>query len=365
MHQRDFGLEAALAGAVLCLLALGFVFGHETGRTMLAALMALSLALAFAIRTIRLRIAQSRRAIANALALADMGERLGNLGRWRFLPDGTQEWSEGMLRLTGFPSGCMPDEETRRELLVDGGASFYRAFEANARNRDPFDFEFAITRVDGQHRTLRVVAQNEFGDDDRLVQRFGVAIDVTDEREQLARLDAARGAALRQAEKAKALANTDPLTGLANRRHAMAVADRAVLSATRNGSSLALAVFDLDHFKSVNDTYGHAAGDAVLVAVARIARQQVRAADTLARIGGEEFLWLLEGADGLVAEAATERLRDAIAAGSAAGGAPAVTARIGYAVCRPGDSALALFARADAALYAAKHGGRKGVKMAA
>jgi len=249
--------------------------------------------------------------------------------------------------------------------MVDGGATFRRVFEENHNSAAPFAFDVDIVRFDGEHRVLRVIARNIFGDDGRLVERHGVALDVTERRREVAALAAERVAALAAAEEARRLAETDALTGLANRRRAMAEADRAALASSKEGEPLAMLVFDIDHFKAVNDRYGHPAGDAMLVKVAELARKSLRDGDTVGRIGGEEFLCILPGADLAIARACAERLRQTIAAESAVDGVPAVTVSLGYAGWRKGDSALALFARADAALYAAKQAGRDCVKRAA
>ena len=160
------------------------------------------------------------------------------------------------------------------------------------------------------------------------------------------------------------LATSDHLTGLWNRYRMEEAIDQEVSVAARYGRSCALVMFDIDHFKRFNDTWGHDAGDEVLVAVARCVSSYMRDADLAGRWGGEEFLVLaantaLEGATQLA-----ERLRAAIAAleiqdyGS-------VTASFGVAVYREGDQSRALVKRADQALYAAKAGGRNRVEVSA
>lgn len=315
---------------------------------------------------LRARLARRDRSLARSLALVDMAEELAALGRWRATPQGVPEWSRGMCRISGFPPGMTPDFETQCEMMPDGGATFYGALERHKRDRAPFWFEFTAVRVDGEHRTLRVVVRNEFDEQTgRLVEWQGIALDVTDSRRQLDALASERSEALARAEEARRLAETDALTGLANRRRAMAETDRAALAASREGAPLALVLFDIDHFKTVNDCFGHPAGDAVLVRVAAIADASVRPGEMVGRIGGEEFLCVLPGANLAIARSCAERLRKAIAAGSGSDDLPAVTVSVGYAAWRPGDSALSLFARADAALYAAKSAGRDCVRRAA
>ncbi len=156
----------------------------------------------------------------------------------------------------------------------------------------------------------------------------------------------------------------DPLTGLPNRRAFDEDLAREVARAARTGEPLAVVMLDLDRFKAVNDGYGHAAGDAVLRALAARAQGAVRAGDVVARLGGEELGLLLPGADLARAAEVAERLRAALAAlpVDAAGHALAVTASLGCAVLAPGEPPEALVARADARLYDAKRDGRNVVR---
>jgi len=156
----------------------------------------------------------------------------------------------------------------------------------------------------------------------------------------------------------------DPLTGLPNRRAFEEDLAREVARAARTGEPLAVVMLDLDRFKAVNDGYGHAAGDAVLRALAARAQGAVRAGDVVARLGGEELGLLLPGADLARAAEVAERLRAALAAlpVDAAGHALAVTASLGCAVLAPGEPPEALVARADARLYDAKRDGRNVVR---
>ena len=155
----------------------------------------------------------------------------------------------------------------------------------------------------------------------------------------------------------------DPLTGLFNRRHLVGQAPRLWRQARRDGTRVAAMMLDLDHFKRLNDAHGHAAGDAVLRAVAASLTASVRPADVLARTGGEELVVL--GLVGHPDEAArlAERLRTAVANTRTAEG-HAVTASIGIALTRPVDAEDAtdalwrLVDRADAAMYEAKQQGR-------
>lgn len=164
----------------------------------------------------------------------------------------------------------------------------------------------------------------------------------------------------------RAMAMTDELTRLPNRRHILAAVEMAFAEAKRSGQAVALIVFDIDRFKRINDTYGHAAGDAVLRGVARACRLALRPADQLGRIGGEEFLILLH--DAKSAEQAfdiAERLRTAVEQldfSSVADGLR-VTISLGVWIANEHDVTAAI-AAADELLYRAKEGGRNRVERA-
>lgn len=160
------------------------------------------------------------------------------------------------------------------------------------------------------------------------------------------------------------LATTDALTGLQNRRKFEHSLDQELLIVERRSTPLSLLVIDVDHFKQVNDTHGHAAGDQVLKAVALQLGSYARNIDMLARIGGEEFAVILPdtGADSALMIA--QRMRAAIAnADWSAAALPgmALTISLGAATLLPGEAAHSLLARADQAMYAAKSQGRNRV----
>jgi diguanylate cyclase (GGDEF)-like protein len=176
--------------------------------------------------------------------------------------------------------------------------------------------------------------------------------------------------ALREEEMRK-LASTDPLTGLANRRQFFALAEAEVIRARRYGGSVGLIIGDIDKFKRINDTRGHPAGDAVLVAVALSLASGARPNDVVARLGGEEFAVLLPSADMPAVMAVAERLRAKVEslAVSWEGQPVPVTISLGCASADPAaggpESPLTFFEvivrHADEALYAAKAGGRNRV----
>jgi diguanylate cyclase (GGDEF)-like protein len=158
------------------------------------------------------------------------------------------------------------------------------------------------------------------------------------------------------------LATTDVLTGAYNRRKFNDVVAVELERARRYGLPLSLFILDIDHFKNVNDTHGHEAGDAVLTALAGLVRDGVRATDTLARWGGEEFVVLSPGVTAEGAANLAERIRAALASGPVAP-VGVITASFGVTQYRQGESADELFARADRALYLAKESGRDRVEI--
>ena len=156
---------------------------------------------------------------------------------------------------------------------------------------------------------------------------------------------------------------TDDLTKLANRRRGAHELGRADRSRVRHGRALALMHVDVDHFKAINDTHGHQAGDQVLAEVARRLAPAMRGGDELARWGGDEFVAILPATDEAGALRAAERVRAAVAAPSSRGTALEVTISVGWAHWA-GDTPDDLLARADRALYAAKDAGRNQVSPA-
>ncbi|HET9148916.1 MAG TPA: PleD family two-component system response regulator [Alphaproteobacteria bacterium] len=169
-------------------------------------------------------------------------------------------------------------------------------------------------------------------------------------------------------ERSLALALTDGLTGLYNRRYFEAHFEAAVMRSRNSGKGVSILMIDLDHFKHVNDTHGHAVGDLVLKAVAQRISQSVREFDLAARIGGEEFVVVMPDSSDEVGMKVADRLRATVAmqpvcVSSEIGDLP-VTVSIGVAAVAPGESGAAALGRADEALYLAKKMGRNRVAPA-
>ncbi len=164
------------------------------------------------------------------------------------------------------------------------------------------------------------------------------------------------------------LASVDKLTGIANRQIFDGAFDFALKLHRRSHRPLSLLMFDIDHFKQVNDRFGHAAGDIVICRVVELARGQLRPSDFIARLGGEEFALLVPNAAAADLRQLTERIREEIAGTAIEAGLPdaadriTVTASFGLALVRPEDLGIeTVLMRADAALYQAKRQGRNRV----
>ncbi|MDD2864186.1 MAG: diguanylate cyclase [Methylococcales bacterium] len=187
--------------------------------------------------------------------------------------------------------------------------------------------------------------------------------EVEKERKDLQRYIAELAVANRRLE---LMANTDVLTGLSNRRYSLNRLEQEWASAQRNKRPLSVLMLDLDHFKSVNDTFGHDAGDLVLIQAAKIIKKCVRATDIPCRLGGEEFLVILPNTDSKEAILLAERIRKMIEANQA--NVPLtkpMTVSIGAACSNNGKtSGKELITLADDALYAVKRERRNAVKLA-
>ncbi|WP_016915735.1 sensor domain-containing diguanylate cyclase [Vreelandella stevensii] len=177
---------------------------------------------------------------------------------------------------------------------------------------------------------------------------------------------------LEQERKALALANQrleqlahfDPLTQVWNRYRIEQAIDAELVAAKRYGAAFALLLFDVDHFKQINDAYGHGVGDEVLVSLARLVETSLRGCDHLGRWGGEEFVVLATHSDEEAAMGLAERLRSLVATLHVNGLDQPITVSIGVAIWQPGDSCKTLMSRADVAMYRAKRSGRNRVEVA-
>jgi diguanylate cyclase (GGDEF)-like protein len=199
--------------------------------------------------------------------------------------------------------------------------------------------------------------------DQARIETASARIDAELQRLRTRELEAEQNALRAHAEALGRAAREDALTGLHNRR-AIDEAMPRLIDRSRDGHGpLAVAMADLDHFKQINDRYGHGVGDEVLTRLAQLLRNNTRGADLLARVGGEEFIIVFSGTPIELAHDVCERLRQAVAQHPWREVVPGleVTVSVGLVAGAPGDAQPVLIARADAALYEAKRRGRNRV----
>ncbi|UAK24829.1 sensor domain-containing diguanylate cyclase [Sphingomonas nostoxanthinifaciens] len=250
---------------------------------------------------------------------------------------------------------------------------------------DPDDHDELVERLApvlaGRQRTLRRAVRFVTAGGPRWMELFiqaltaadgtpagatGTLRDIDDRKRLEEHVMTAKRRAEQRAREATMLASTDELTGLANRRAFMQQLERELAGAAEFGWPLSVAMFDVDHFKSVNDRFGHAVGDRVLQLISARAGTAVRGGDLIGRLGGEEFGIIMPGATAEDAMVVAERLREAVeSAPDDQMGLPSVTVSVGIAEREALRDPLALLAGADAALYAAKESGRNRVRLAA
>ncbi|MDH2909671.1 MAG: sensor domain-containing diguanylate cyclase [Candidatus Eremiobacteraeota bacterium] len=274
-------------------------------------------------------------------------EEIAQIGSWRYEYSARAlQPSLGLLRLLGLPpTGDLGD--IRAFDHPEDRALVRAAIEASG---DTYEVEHRIVRHDGEQRHVRERATTIRDAHGFSVARVGTMLDIT---------------AIKLRESwLRDLANVDTLTGLGNRRLLEERLGAAIMRSERFANSCAILFIDIDDFKSVNDTYGHAVGDAYLVEFALRLARNVRASDTVTRLAGDEFVIVLEDLENerAAAEAAEKIatvLREPLAVGALK---IEVRASIGLAVSpRDGENVRDLLERADLAMYEAKRRGSAGV----
>jgi diguanylate cyclase (GGDEF)-like protein len=301
--------------------------------------------------------------------LLNLAEAAAQLGHWRYSArDDHLLWSAETYRIHGMdPFDPPPTLEAAFDAYVEDDRARVRSIVERALS-DGVSYEFR-SRIRCRNNSIRhVLSRGEIdrGADGAIAAIFGMIQDVTEQSEQEQFLDHARIAAEEAAAAARLASETDSLTGLPNRRQLLIVLERARDHAREQCLSLSIAMLDIDHFKRVNDTFGHVIGDRVLQRVARAASSALRGADMIGRFGGEEFIIVLPNASLDVAETIAERVRVAIETDTIDGFGdwPTVTASLGVASWQPGEATTTLLQRADEALYDAKRGGRNMARSA-
>ncbi|VVS96429.1 conserved membrane hypothetical protein [Sphingomonas sp. EC-HK361] len=306
--------------------------------------------------------------LAERLRLLDQAEKIAQLGHWRVDPTTRAIfWSPEVFRIHGRTEETPPAiDEAINAYHPDDRARVAAIVEDALRDGLPFEFEARIVRPDGVVRHVVSRGERDFSSRDNAIGLFGLIQDITDQVAARRILKEARDAAEKSAQAAQLLAETDPLTGLANRRRIVGHLTHQLAVVAKDRSDLAVVIFDIDHFKAINDNFGHAIGDLVLRRVAVAAAAGLRSTDMLGRYGGEEFVLVLADAPADVATRIAERVRGAVESSGGDGDSdPRVTVSLGIAIVSPGETLDAILRRADAALYEAKNAGRNCLCLAA
>lgn len=301
------------------------------------------------------RDAAARRLHREAMR-SDMAEEVASLGHWSFDGASGRGRLSRQMRLMTLPERTDPAAVSLADWPglwhEEDRAAAVAALDGVLGRGEEFVAEWRL--ADGPPpRHMLVRGKAEVDAAGAVVGAFGVAFDITERHDF--------------EENLRRLALTDSLTGLANRRAVMGALGRALAQAERHGEPLSVLVLDCDRFKSINDRFGHEAGDAVLVDLARVMTRICRAGDLPGRIGGEEFLIALPATPLAGAQAFADRLREAIDAHvvETRQGAVRCTVSIGVATREAeGEDATRLVAAADAAMYAAKRAGRNRTEAA-
>lgn len=226
----------------------------------------------------------------------------------------------------------------------------------------PAEVEYRLRRSDGNYAWLleRILPRRDAGDG--FMGLIASAIDITAIKQSEALLSRANQEleqeVARRTAQLEQLMLTDPLTGVGNRRYLTTRLDEEIKRAERGGPPFTAAFFDLDHFKAINDRWGHATGDQVLARVAACLRANIRDCDVLGRFGGEEFVVLLLETPLADAIRVGERLRAAVSRIRMPGMTDGVTISAGLAEWHAGETSTVILDRSDRALYRAKESGR-------
>jgi len=296
---------------------------------------------------------------------------------WTIEPDGTISYvSPAVEKLRGFT----PDEAMHQplaEIHPPASLAISQGYFQDLQSRilaglplEPFRGELEYWCKDGSTVWCYVMVLPLLGSDGTFRQLLGVSRDISErKRDEQTLLHAkeeterANRALAVANEKLYQLATTDRLTGVANRWSFEGEIEHEIRRTIRYGEPLSLILFDIDHFKAINDRHGHLVGDQVLIALSQRVRDRLRSVDVLARWGGEEFVIMLPHCGSAEAEQLAEKLRALIAA-EPFPTVGQVTSSFGVAEFNPRESADVWLNRADDALYQAKAAGRNRVYAA-
>lgn len=320
-------------------------------------------------RTYR-RIRDTEEALRRSEYSLRMAQALAHLGHWEWdMQAGEMKWSDETFRILGYePQSLEPSRDAFIQVVhPDDRAKVAEYIAQAAQAKEGFDMEYRIVLSDGKTRVVHGIGEIMVGANEQprmlgtivelvkheQVEVLGVIQDITDRKELETRL----------AQEAQ----TDSLTGCANRRYFLKQAEHELMRVRRYGGELSVFMLDLDHFKLINDQYGHRTGDMVLQKLVKVCHATLREEDMIGRLGGEEFAVLLPETGREKAVEVAQRLCVAVAIAEVSVDHLSLhfTTSIGVATLAPDDGNIdALLDRADRALYEAKNTGRNRVVTA-
>ncbi|MCB0932473.1 MAG: diguanylate cyclase [Mycobacterium sp.] len=306
------------------------------------------------------RVTEALRTREESLRLA---QRVAHVGHWEWVESSEGlVWSDEIYRILGIEPGSV---RPSYQVLIDAAHPDDRPvleakLEAATQGHD-FELDYRIVRTDGFIRAVHIATQHlaHPSGDRRAIGTIravstvdwqpvlGVVQDITERKELELRL-------FEQA-------NTDPLTGCANRRYFIDRAETEIARVRRYGGELSLLMLDVDRFKSINDSYGHLAGDVVLQKIGSALKSLLRTVDSPGRLGGDEFAVLLPETNLDAAILVADRIRDTVTGTPTIGPEgpiPPFTVSVGIASLADDSGVDAFMHRADRALYQAKSNGR-------
>lgn len=298
----------------------------------------------------------------------EMAEQAAQVGHWRInMEDESIFWSNEVYRMHGVPLSVTPTRSLLNGLShLDDARHVDRVVGQAIADGKSFTLVSRIVRPDGEIRYLESHARPECDQAGRAVAIFGTFQDVTEKILVLQQLEQAQHSAMQDAQRSREIADTDQLTGVASRRKIISLLSEALEVTETGREELTVAILDIDHFKSINDRYGHLAGDEVLVKIAGAVRSALRRKDRFGRMGGEEFLIIMHDTGRIAAADIIERVRNVVASLEWKDHPDLkATVSLGIATHRPGADETWMLQAADQALYEAKRSGRNCLRFAA
>lgn len=290
-------------------------------------------------------IEQQAAALDHSRKIFDRASEAARIGVWECsLPDNSLQWTDVVYDLFDLPRGAPLDRPSIVDFYTEESARELERLRSRAiAERSGFVMDAAITTARGNHRWIRINAVVEC-ENGAAVRIFGMKQDITETKVLF--------------EKTRYLAEYDIMTGLANRSLFQSTLEEAGMPAAGERPIGALLIVDLDGFKRINDTFGHAVGDACLKLAAQRLQEACAGARLVARIGGDEFAVLIEQRERAFAALLAQRVVEALSGPYEVDGHTlTLGASVGAALAEPA-SPDSLFTDADTALYAAKNAGR-------